>query len=900
MQRWTRWLRPGRALVVGLALLALSVLLALTLSAVTANAAPPPAPDPVPSGGPTLPGPENPLNPTPLIPAPDPSADPEDSPIIRDGIEESRKEEAAARAEFEEKVEQYKKDRALTGGVLSAFEVTDRDGNPVSSYRIYADTGDWNDWNLGAAQFMVELLFLGNKWLVSFACFLISWSLSFSLANLLLRPALTVSTSLYSGAIVQMGLPTLFLTFALVVASWHLMFGSRVRGWGEMAAALVISALAAGALASPPQFLLGPDTGAVATVRALALETAALVLDKESVDSGGRTTTDAAWEKAPDGNTVGAQVRDTATALARPITDALVDAFVVRPAMYLSYGRTFDNPSKGGGPKCGTLFRDSRIEQAVFDQEMDEKLASDSKLAEKVPLIGGTLGSLVDGITAPADAIYKERASKKGPLAQFEKKCVKGNAASAKKASADKVGGAIFMLFAVFLTCAFIIMLSFGFLFAQVQIAIEAMLAKVALAIGVLPGPGRGWLWDRAAAIARALALLLASVLSLAVFIVVVNAVLDASDEELPGGLAVRFVVLDIICIGALIYRRRLARIHRTLATRARIRLGSSPLGGTFTASPAPDRRSGSGLGKALLIGGLTIGAMAATGGASSALSAGRVGTARAATRLGGHAARAGGHAVTRVANLTGQAVNVGATATAKAGAIGLKSTIGLPVYGPRAYQAASAAAAALPAQVTAVANAATQTVGRRALAVRQAALPAQNFVGEYRHNLRSLGRIVRGQPALGTYRPPLRIASPAPPIPPRSASPTPRLPARPARPPMPAGGTRPAAPVTPAPVAAPPRRRPAPTLAVQPPASAAQAMLQQRLHRIQQPRTTPPPTNTPAQATPPAAPKPLRPRPRVRGRTPQSPPPPPRQMPRPNVIVCRPSRPSPNPPDSP
>ncbi|MFH8439325.1 hypothetical protein ACH4A3_29390 [Streptomyces sp. NPDC018007] len=833
-RRSARWLRPGRAMVAGLLLLALSFALALTLSAVTANAAPPP--DPAPSVGPTLPGPENPLDPTPLIPDPDPSADPADSPLVQDSLEESRKEEAKARAEFEKKVQEYKKDRAQQGGVLSAFEVTDRDGNPVSSYRIYADTGDWSDWDLSAAKFTVEMLFLGNKWLVCFACFLISWSLSFSLAHLLLKPVLTVSNSLYSGAIVQMGLPLLFLTFTLVVAAGHLLFGSRVRGWGEMAAGLVLSALAIGALASPPQLLLGPDTGAVATVKAIALETAALVLDGEAVDSQGRTTTDAGWEKAPKGDTVGAQVRDRATAMARPVTDALVDAFVVRPAMYLSYGRTFENPAKGGGPQCGTMFRDSRIEQAVFDREMDEKLASDNKLLEKVPLIGGTLSDLSAGVSAPGDAVLKERAAQKGPLAQFEKKCVK-NAASAKKASPDKVGGAFFMLIATFLTCAFIIVLVCGFLFAQVQIAIEAVLAKVALAFGVLPGPGRGWLWDRATAIARALSLMLTSVISLAVFIVVVNAVLDASDQELPGGLAVRFIVLDAICVAAFIYRRRLARTSRHLATRARVRVGTSAFGGPF--APAPAGKSGAGVGRALLVGGLTIGAMAATGGASAAATSGGVGGARVATRLGGHAMKAGAHAVTGLANAAGQAVDVAAKTTVKAGAIGLKSTVGLPVYGPRAYRAASTTVAALPAQVTAAAGTTARTLSRTTLAVRQAALPAQNFVGEYRHNLRSLGRVVRGKPALGTYQPPVRTASPAPPLP------TP-APARPAPPASPAAQTRPARPGPPvaaAPAATPPRRRPAPPRTVQPPASTAQAALHQRLHRLRQPRTVPAPT---------------------------------------------------------
>ncbi|MFD9152316.1 hypothetical protein ACFWDF_34805, partial [Streptomyces diastaticus] len=51
-------------------------------------------------------------------------------------------------------------------------------------------------WDLKIEAFLVEMLFLGSKWLVSFACFLIAWSLSFKLAGLLLKPALIVSDAL--------------------------------------------------------------------------------------------------------------------------------------------------------------------------------------------------------------------------------------------------------------------------------------------------------------------------------------------------------------------------------------------------------------------------------------------------------------------------------------------------------------------------------------------------------------------------------------------------------------------------------------------------------------------------------------------------------------------------------
>ncbi|MCX5115135.1 hypothetical protein OOK13_43190 [Streptomyces sp. NBC_00378] len=637
------------------------------------------------------------------------------------------------------------------------------------------------------------------------------------MAGLMLKPALQVSTSLYGGVVVQMGLPVLFLTFTMVVAAGHLLFGNRARGWGEMAAALVISALALGALASPPQLLLSTDAGVVGTVRALAVETAALVLDKEAIDTN-RPTTDNEWEKKPSGSTVGAQVRSSPSALARPITDALVDAFVARPAMLLSYGRTFEG-------NCGKKFRDSRIQQAVFDQLVDSTMEKGKSFLKDLPfgigLPDNVKNWMVDTTVDVTSAQMLEQVHTAGPIAAFEKACVP-NAGTLKKASMDKVGGAIFMLLAAFLTCAFVIALDAAFLFAQLQIAIEAMIAKVALAAGILPGPGRAWLWDRAAAIARSLALMLASIASLSVFIVVVNAVLNTPESDLPGGLTVRFVLLDCVCVAAFIYRKKLARSTRGAVARARHRLGNSPLGGAASPYPASPPRRG-GLGKGLLLGGLMLGAAVATGGTSAALGgAGRIGTTRLATRLGGRLAQGGGRAVAGLTQLTGRTIEAGAKGTAKAGVFGLKATVGLPVYGPRAARRVGAAATALPGQAADRISSTVQHLQQGVQTFQRNVEPARQFAGEYRHNVRSLGRIVRGRPGLGPYTPPPRPGAPGP-----RRAPAPR-PAGP--PPAPAPAPQPAPAV---------RRRLAPPRVAQPPSSAAQAMLQQRLHRMRQQRTT-------------------------------------------------------------
>ncbi|MCX5231465.1 hypothetical protein [Streptomyces sp. NBC_00233] len=885
-----RWARPGRAVLAAVILLMLASVSSLTLAAVAA-AAPKPTPSPTALLAPPI-DPDNPLAPAPVLTPPKNGTTLEEigQEAEKNAAAERKAKEKKAREDWDKEVDNYLKAQASQGGVLSAFEVTDRNNIPVSAYRVYADTGDWNDWDLKVEHFLVEMMFLCNKWGVSFACFLLTWALSFSLAGLLLKPALTVSTSLYGGVIMQLGLPALFLTFSAVVASWHLLFGNRARGWGEMAAAMVISALAVGALASPPQMLLSKDHGAVATVRDLAVETAALILDKEAIDTGSTATTTAGtWEKAGQGATVGQRVRDSAGSIARPITDALVDAFVARPAMMLSYGRTFEDPKNGRGPKCGTLFRQSRISQAVFDQKIDEILAADNKYVQDVPFIGGPLSDLVDASTQPAETVVREKLAAKGPLKEFEAACVKDGAASAKKASMEKVGGAFFMVIAALLTCCFMIALTFSFLFAQLQIALEAMIAKVALAFGVLPGPGRGWLWDRATAIARALALLIVSITAIAVFVVVVNAVLNASDTDIPGGITIRFVVLDCVVLGAFVYRKRLTRATRGLTMRARARVGNSVAGGAVSPSELGGPK-GSGMGRKLVMGGLMIGALAATGGTSATVGIGRVGTGRVAARLGGRALSGAGRAVAGTANRAGRTALAGAKGAVKTTAFGLKATVGLPVYGPRAARRVGAAAAALPNRVASMAGSAVQGMQETVQAVHQNVVaPVADFSGEYSHNLRSLGRIVTGRGGLGRYSAPRRPGHypPAPPARRPRPAPRPRTPALAVTPaPVPAAPAVPIVPIVPA-----VGRRPAPPRVVQPPAGPAQAMLRQRLHRLQaqqpgpvSPQQQSPPPAAPPNAQTPAPPVPQTPPPPV---PPQAPPPaapptPPRAAPRP------------------
>ncbi|WP_406349382.1 hypothetical protein OHA44_37640 [Streptomyces sp. NBC_00144] len=782
------------------------------------------ADDTVPTPGPT-PG-LSPAGPANLLPPPLKSPSPSGTAAPAPSASKPSKEETEKErlSQFNKRVAQYKKDRR-NGGVLSAFEVTDRDGNPVSSYRVFSDTGSWKDWDLHIEAFLVEGLFLGSKWLVSFACFLLAWSLSFKLAGLLLKPALAVSTSLYSNVMVQLGLPSLFLTYAGTVAAWHFMFGNRVRGWGETAAALVISALALTTFAAPPAMLLSEQSGAVGTTRQLATEVASLILQNEETPKGPATMS--SWETV------------SAARLARPITDELVDAFVVRPAMLLSYGQTFDG-------KCAKSFRDSRIRQAVLDAQVDDAVNSKSTdQLKKLPWIG----SLIPDASSTLPDSLRDLVQGDGPVKDFEKNCVKGDTGALKKASVDKVGGAAFMTFAAFLVCLFIVIVDGAFLMSQVWIAFEAMIARVALSVGVLPGPGRAWLWARGASVLKSLALMVLSVVSLAVLILVIKAILNTPEKDLPGGLTVRFIVIDILCIGGFIFRKRLTATTKKMAMRARARIGSSPLGGAAPADLGQQSPKGH-LGRRLAVGALMLGAMAATGGTGAAAmgtTGGVRGSAALAARLSRSGGRAIGGTVKAAASTTGSALRGGVAL----GKVGLKSTVGLPVYGPRAARLVGSAARQLPAQASSAVSGGVQHLQQRLTDLQQRYVhPAQNFTGEYTHNLRSLGRLVTGRGGQSPYIP--RHRPPPPPAPRRHPS-----------------AIAPVAPAPrPAPAPAPPaRRRPVPARVPQPPASTAQAALQQRLHRIRTRQAAIPPHQTTPPTAPPVHPPRTRPAPRPGGR---------------------------------
>lgn len=549
-----RLLGPAR-LRTALAIAALAATLLTLLMTLPAHAEPTPTPT-----APAAPGQRTPT--------------PEEMEEIEEILKEQgeRLDKAAQEQKLEAEKERLRKLLPDEGGVLGVFNVTDANGLPISLYTVKSDTGGILDWDLGVQNLLTELCFMITKWVIAFCCWLIAWSLSFGLAKLLLVPVLSVANSLHARVIMEMGLPGLFLSVCALVCVARIFFGDKARGWGDAALSLLLAALTATLLASPPQALLGEETGAIAVARGFALEVADVILDANP-----------ATPEKDNGVTTPA----TGTTLSRPLTDALTDAFIVKPAMLLQYGRVFEG-------ECAAAYADTRLEQLAFDRAIHARTDKIKKYTGYADFLNplGWVGVPTNAtmLNFQLDLGSRWAADHFGdpPMERFEEECVPGDASAAKKASLDKLGGAFFLLVAALIVSVLISALAGSFLVAQCGIAWDAIRGEPALIAGLIPGAGRAFLWDWAASVLHRLGQMLVSVIGLAVLILIIQAVLDPAQEDWGRELTLRFLIVDIVCIAAIKKRKALAHRSKQVASNFRAKLSSARIGGTHGSAFSP------------------------------------------------------------------------------------------------------------------------------------------------------------------------------------------------------------------------------------------------------------------------------------------------------------------------
>lgn len=521
-------------------------------------------------------------SPTPSAPASTPSLGgtstptPEEMEEIQKFLEEQTEKlsKSVQASLLESQADDLRKQLPDEGGILGVFNVTDANNLPISVYTVKSDTGSLMRWDLGVMNLITEVFYMVTKWMVAFCCWLIAWALSFGLAKLLLSPALAIANALHSRVIMEMGLPSLFLAMCALICTARIFFGDRARGWGDAALSLVLAALTTTLLASTPQMLLGEDDGAIAVTRGLALEVADVILDANPATpwANNDVTTPA-----------------TSFTLSRPLTDALTDAFIVRPAMLLQYGQIFDGA-------CANEYAEKRLEQLAYDRAIDKIAYRATRINRLVDFTPDDV--LTSGLSWQETLAVKWAANHFGgvPMEEFEEKCVKGDVNASKKASLDKLGGAFFLLIAAIIVTVLIVGLAGNFLTAQCRIAWDAIRGEPALIAGTIPGIGRAFLWDWLASVLRSLGQMLIAVASLAVFIIIIQTVLDPVQTEWGRELTLRFLGVDVVCIAAVKKRKALQARSQQIANNLKAKLSGGRIGGTnssiFTPAATPVSKS--------------------------------------------------------------------------------------------------------------------------------------------------------------------------------------------------------------------------------------------------------------------------------------------------------------------
>ncbi|MFF7450009.1 MULTISPECIES: hypothetical protein [unclassified Streptomyces] len=636
-------------------------------------------------------------------------------------------------------------------GLLQPFNVTDKDGVPISSYTVKTDTGGWKDIDLKIWNIVAQLLFGVSKWVIGFTCWLIKWALNFGLAKVMVGPVEDISSTIKNQVINRLGLPGLFLTFAGFYCGWLILFKERSRGFAEIGVSLVVAALTTTVLVSPAQVLLGQhdqaqpqgstmllsEGGLVGKSKDFTLEVASIVLADDPASAKG----------SADPNNV-----------AKPITDALVEAFIVKPNQLMVYGQTFDG-------QCDKAFREFKLAEFNLDQ-----LGMNYWDAAMMDSIYDTnfIGQLTEN-------------SKK-----FEAACgdVKPKA---KRASADLAFSALFVAIAAVIVAILMILVTGTFLTAQGWLAFEAIRGHWALTAGILPGGGRATLWRWFSAITKAVLGVIISILFLAIFILIVLALIDADTGDV---LAVKFIVIDVTAVAGLAGHKRIKQTAQSIAVNLNRKLVNARVGGSRRsvfnspgryAETAPGLKQmwGEARGEARRVSrpvgqgmkaakNAWVGSPQANRKASRLRTAARLATnAAAAVGTGGASAAAKVAAqqaakqtlkkrlATAAANKMSQtrggratmATGKAAAATAKYGAKATKfafmATVGAPVGIPRGVAATKRGAAAATARAGQVRD---QLKAVKERTIDKKVQEAKDFGAEYKRNVATAGKFVAKQ----------------------------------------------------------------------------------------------------------------------------------------------------------
>lgn len=532
---------------------------------------------------------------------------------------------------------------------------------PTSHYDVGYDAGAWD--NIGRKFFglLTELAFGVNRWLVGVGLWITPWAYGFGVVGALGDPALALALAeVYITELVgPAGLRHAAFFYAVAWAGWQGLRGRLRMAAGELALTALVAVFGGFVLADPAGYLGGAfDVMGRASGSFLVLGTGA---------------------EAPDGP-------GSAEAALRPLNAHLHAAFIEQPHDYIDWG----------GPLTGAC-----------------AAARDALLAE------GPHGADDE----PREAM---RAAGCAAAADFN-----------ADPTAERLGGSLLTTLAAATVVVLLVLVAVTLLVAQVMAVLLFAVAPLALVSGLLPGAGRELLWRWVAALVRSALAVVGMSFVLSMLLLVVDGLLGATEGA---GLIERFALLVLTSVGMLVVRRRAvgagARLAERMATTlsaARVGGRGSTRGGGWLAPAAVGGVSGWALGASAREAGGELpghlGTRVRTAGQHPHWRARRppgrpgVTTARTLTAVGAGSPGSGG--------LTSAGARLGATRPARVvsgagrlavggAAAAYKSTLGLPVHGPRAYREVAGRTSAASARVRAtLADYSAEYAGNVATAAR-------------------------------------------------------------------------------------------------------------------------------------------------------------------------------------
>jgi hypothetical protein len=138
----------------------------------------------------------------------------------------------------------------------------------------------------------------------------------------------------------------------------------------------------------------------------------------------------------------------------------------------------------------------------------------------------------------------------------------------------DRLGAALLSVIAALFVGVLAILIALTLLASQLWLVLETLRLLFALVIGLVPGPGRRQLWKAIGGLAAALAGVIATIVSLMLYVVVIRALLTAAGNQ---WLFVRFLLLDVAIFCGFAWYKKLLAGSRAVAARISTRLGGPP-----------------------------------------------------------------------------------------------------------------------------------------------------------------------------------------------------------------------------------------------------------------------------------------------------------------------------------